>query len=159
MRTGDIPRSRSGLLPASSISISILGASFTPACSTARPPAWCMTTYGAKHPHLMPRGVPSAILLGGAPIGPAQTHHHAGLRLKRLRPRYPREMRMKTMTSSRGQAKRQVRGGQPGAITGRHAPLVEKNIPADASKCQECACCCFWLLLVCSSKVINRQIN
>ena len=56
-------------------------------------------------------------------------------------------------------AKRQVRGGQPGAITGRHAPLVEKNIPADASKCQECACCCFWLLLVCSSKVINRQIN
>ena len=56
-------------------------------------------------------------------------------------------------------AKRQVRGVKPGAIAGRHAPLVEKIIPADAPKCQECACCYFRLLLVCSSKVINRQIN
>ena len=56
-------------------------------------------------------------------------------------------------------AKRQVRGVQPGAIAGRHAPLVEKIIPADASKCQECAGCKFMLVHVSSSKVINRQIN
>ena len=57
------------------------------------------------------------------------------------------------------QAKRQVRGVKPSTNAGRHAPLVEKNIPADASKCQECACCYFSLLPPCSSKVINRQIN
>ena len=37
-----------------------------------------MTTHGVKHPNLMPRGVPSAILLGVARIGPAQAHTTKG---------------------------------------------------------------------------------